>query len=248
MLSGEEQHFLRIEIPPQFFLTSVLNLFANWVCVYNLFQPNVIGYYIDPWRYKSPPPQPGQRSGSATEDGAHCWHRGEIFLPFKNGDCANTMLCMFFYLLPGFLASSRRSTQERGDVDGPPSGRSGLSYNQLQPRGPETGRGGHVTGDAAPETAVAQRGERWARSAQDHRSTRPVLYLFKGQHALVLILFDSAHYVYELWLKTLWSIILLLGCFHQNLRESCWNKAAHFFDLPDFLSWKATGSLTRWVK
>uniref|UniRef100_A0A4W6BZ54 FGGY carbohydrate kinase domain-containing protein n=1 Tax=Lates calcarifer TaxID=8187 RepID=A0A4W6BZ54_LATCA len=31
----------------------------------------------------------------------------------------------------------------------------------------------------------------------------------------------------------------------ENLKESCWNKAAHFFDLPDFLSWKATGSLTR---
>ncbi|KAM6989567.1 FGGY carbohydrate kinase domain-containing protein [Tautogolabrus adspersus] len=31
----------------------------------------------------------------------------------------------------------------------------------------------------------------------------------------------------------------------ENLRESCWNKAAHFFDLPDFLSWNATGSLTR---
>ncbi|KAM4557643.1 FGGY carbohydrate kinase domain-containing protein [Fundulus diaphanus] len=31
----------------------------------------------------------------------------------------------------------------------------------------------------------------------------------------------------------------------ENLKESCWNKAAHFFDLPDFLSWKATGSITR---
>uniref|UniRef100_A0A3Q2QQN7 FGGY carbohydrate kinase domain containing n=1 Tax=Fundulus heteroclitus TaxID=8078 RepID=A0A3Q2QQN7_FUNHE len=31
----------------------------------------------------------------------------------------------------------------------------------------------------------------------------------------------------------------------KNLKESCWNKAAHFFDLPDFLSWKATGSITR---
>uniref|UniRef100_A0A3Q4BR79 Carbohydrate kinase FGGY C-terminal domain-containing protein n=1 Tax=Mola mola TaxID=94237 RepID=A0A3Q4BR79_MOLML len=31
----------------------------------------------------------------------------------------------------------------------------------------------------------------------------------------------------------------------KNLKESCWNKAAHFFDLPDFLSWKATGCLTR---
>uniref|UniRef100_A0A8C5H8B3 Carbohydrate kinase FGGY C-terminal domain-containing protein n=1 Tax=Gouania willdenowi TaxID=441366 RepID=A0A8C5H8B3_GOUWI len=31
----------------------------------------------------------------------------------------------------------------------------------------------------------------------------------------------------------------------KNLKETCWNKAAHFLDLPDFLSWKATGSLTR---
>ncbi|XP_066547797.1 FGGY carbohydrate kinase domain-containing protein isoform X2 [Amia ocellicauda] len=31
----------------------------------------------------------------------------------------------------------------------------------------------------------------------------------------------------------------------ENLRGSCWEEAAHFFDLPDFLSWKATGSLER---
>ncbi|XP_051553571.1 FGGY carbohydrate kinase domain-containing protein isoform X3 [Myxocyprinus asiaticus] len=31
----------------------------------------------------------------------------------------------------------------------------------------------------------------------------------------------------------------------ENLRESCWKETAHFFDLPDFLSWKATGSLVR---
>ncbi|XP_060770179.1 FGGY carbohydrate kinase domain-containing protein isoform X6 [Neoarius graeffei] len=31
----------------------------------------------------------------------------------------------------------------------------------------------------------------------------------------------------------------------KNLRTSCWKEAAHFFDLPDFLSWKATGSLVR---
>ena len=30
----------------------------------------------------------------------------------------------------------------------------------------------------------------------------------------------------------------------QNMPES-WKKAAHFFDLPDFLTWKATGSLSR---
>ncbi|XP_057189780.1 FGGY carbohydrate kinase domain-containing protein isoform X3 [Triplophysa rosa] len=31
----------------------------------------------------------------------------------------------------------------------------------------------------------------------------------------------------------------------ENLRETCWKETAHFFDLPDFLSWKATGSLAR---
>ncbi|XP_072543338.1 FGGY carbohydrate kinase domain-containing protein isoform X2 [Salminus brasiliensis] len=31
----------------------------------------------------------------------------------------------------------------------------------------------------------------------------------------------------------------------ENLRQSCWKDAAHFFDLPDFLSWKSTGSLAR---
>ncbi|XP_077096542.1 FGGY carbohydrate kinase domain-containing protein-like isoform X2 [Siphateles boraxobius] len=31
----------------------------------------------------------------------------------------------------------------------------------------------------------------------------------------------------------------------ENLQETCWKDAAHFFDLPDFLSWKATGSLCR---
>jgi hypothetical protein len=33
----------------------------------------------------------------------------------------------------------------------------------------------------------------------------------------------------------------------QNLREICWDKAGHFFDLPDFLSWKATGVTARYV-
>ncbi|XP_039590649.1 FGGY carbohydrate kinase domain-containing protein [Polypterus senegalus] len=31
----------------------------------------------------------------------------------------------------------------------------------------------------------------------------------------------------------------------QNLPETCFYKAAHFFDLPDFLSWKATACLSR---
>ncbi|XP_073400691.1 FGGY carbohydrate kinase domain-containing protein isoform X2 [Dendrobates tinctorius] len=31
----------------------------------------------------------------------------------------------------------------------------------------------------------------------------------------------------------------------ENLGQECWTKAGHFFDLPDYLSWKATGDLTR---
>ncbi|XP_060629581.2 FGGY carbohydrate kinase domain-containing protein isoform X3 [Anolis sagrei] len=31
----------------------------------------------------------------------------------------------------------------------------------------------------------------------------------------------------------------------ENLREFCWEKAGHFFDLPDFLSWKTTGATAR---
>ncbi|KAM9326591.1 FGGY carbohydrate kinase domain-containing protein [Gastrophryne carolinensis] len=31
----------------------------------------------------------------------------------------------------------------------------------------------------------------------------------------------------------------------ESLRVECWDKVGHFFDLPDFLTWKATGSLTR---
>nr|XP_021511782.1 FGGY carbohydrate kinase domain-containing protein-like [Meriones unguiculatus]XP_021511783.1 FGGY carbohydrate kinase domain-containing protein-like [Meriones unguiculatus] len=34
----------------------------------------------------------------------------------------------------------------------------------------------------------------------------------------------------------------------ENLRETCWDKAGHFFDLPDFLSWKATGVTARLTK
>lgn len=30
-----------------------------------------------------------------------------------------------------------------------------------------------------------------------------------------------------------------------NLYEKCWIKAGYFFDLPDFLTWKATGDDTR---
>jgi len=32
----------------------------------------------------------------------------------------------------------------------------------------------------------------------------------------------------------------------QNLEE-CWSVAEHFLDLPDFLSWRATGDLSRYI-
>uniref|UniRef100_A0A3Q2VYI4 FGGY carbohydrate kinase domain containing n=1 Tax=Haplochromis burtoni TaxID=8153 RepID=A0A3Q2VYI4_HAPBU len=51
---------------------------------------------------------------------------------------------------------------------------------------------------------------------------------------------ESDHYVQsstEIWEKCCTVV--------KNLKENCWNKASHFFDLPDFLSWKASGSLTR---
>ncbi|XP_063284095.1 FGGY carbohydrate kinase domain-containing protein isoform X1 [Pelobates fuscus] len=31
----------------------------------------------------------------------------------------------------------------------------------------------------------------------------------------------------------------------ENLRRECWDKSGQFFDLPDFLTWKATGELSR---
>lgn len=33
----------------------------------------------------------------------------------------------------------------------------------------------------------------------------------------------------------------------RNLKEQCWDKASHMFDLCDFLTWRATGSFTRSV-
>lgn len=102
----------------------------------------------------------GLRRSSALTAGRNKKNKNNVCeLPFEKW-CANNVTCTFPFLPPGYLASSRRSAQERGDVDGPPRRGSGLSYNKHQPWGPEPGGGGHVTGDAAPETAVAQRGER----------------------------------------------------------------------------------------
>lgn len=54
----------------------------------------------------------------------------------------------------------RRPTEERGDVDGPSGRRAGSLHNKRRPQGPEQGGRGHVTGDATPNAALVERGER----------------------------------------------------------------------------------------
>lgn len=46
--------------------------------------------------------------------------------------------------------------------------------------------------------------------------------------------------------NSVFNVCLSKNC--QNLQESCWERAGYFFDLPDFLSWKATGVTARYVK
>ncbi|XP_030061134.1 FGGY carbohydrate kinase domain-containing protein [Microcaecilia unicolor] len=70
----------------------------------------------------------------------------------------------------------------------------------------------------------------------DHRASRQVDRINRTKHSVLSfvggVMSVEMHPPKLLWLK-------------ENLRESCWDKAGHFFDLPDFLSWKATGVLTR---
>uniref|UniRef100_A0A669BDJ9 FGGY carbohydrate kinase domain-containing protein n=3 Tax=Oreochromis niloticus TaxID=8128 RepID=A0A669BDJ9_ORENI len=70
----------------------------------------------------------------------------------------------------------------------------------------------------------------------DHRATEQADRITKNGHRVLSrvggVMSPEMQPPKLLWLK-------------ENLNESCWNKASHFFDLPDFLSWKASGSLTR---
>uniref|UniRef100_A0A672H7I1 FGGY carbohydrate kinase domain containing n=1 Tax=Salarias fasciatus TaxID=181472 RepID=A0A672H7I1_SALFA len=70
----------------------------------------------------------------------------------------------------------------------------------------------------------------------DHRAAEQAARITKTQHRVLSrvggVMSPEMQPPKLLWLK-------------ENLKERCWSKAAHFFDLPDFLSWKATGSLTR---
>ncbi|XP_037538024.1 FGGY carbohydrate kinase domain-containing protein [Nematolebias whitei] len=70
----------------------------------------------------------------------------------------------------------------------------------------------------------------------DHRAEKQAAWITSTNHRVLSrvggVMSPEMQPPKLLWLK-------------ENLKDSCWDKAAHFFDLPDFLSWKATGSLTR---
>ncbi|KAK6188409.1 hypothetical protein SNE40_004586 [Patella caerulea] len=70
----------------------------------------------------------------------------------------------------------------------------------------------------------------------DHRATKQTEKINATGHDVLKYVGGAMSLEMEppklLWLK-------------ENLKEQCWDKAGHFFELPDFLTWKATGSLTR---
>uniref|UniRef100_A0A9L0TP71 FGGY carbohydrate kinase domain-containing protein n=1 Tax=Equus caballus TaxID=9796 RepID=A0A9L0TP71_HORSE len=70
----------------------------------------------------------------------------------------------------------------------------------------------------------------------DHRAVSQVHRINETQHSVLQYVGGVMSVEMQapklLWLK-------------ENLRETCWDKAGHFFDLPDFLSWKATGVTAR---
>ncbi|XP_058030674.1 FGGY carbohydrate kinase domain-containing protein isoform X2 [Ahaetulla prasina] len=70
----------------------------------------------------------------------------------------------------------------------------------------------------------------------DHRAANQVTRINETQHS-VLSFVGGVMSVEMQPPKLLWM--------KENLRECCWEKAGHFFDLPDFLSWKATGATAR---
>ena len=107
----------------------------------------------------------------------------QIFSP-----CSITDICshLDMHLLPFSSASSRWQTKECGYVDGPSCCRAGRSYNHRRPQGSEQGGGCHVTWDAAPEAALAQRGERWERFPED-TDLWFFLFVLGGQHVAAVV-------------------------------------------------------------
>ncbi|XP_034980168.1 FGGY carbohydrate kinase domain-containing protein isoform X2 [Zootoca vivipara] len=70
----------------------------------------------------------------------------------------------------------------------------------------------------------------------DHRAADQVARINRIRHSVLCFVGGAMSAEMQppklLWMK-------------ENLKESCWGKAGYFFDLPDFLSWKATGATAR---
>ncbi|XP_070566358.1 FGGY carbohydrate kinase domain-containing protein-like isoform X2 [Ptychodera flava] len=70
----------------------------------------------------------------------------------------------------------------------------------------------------------------------DHRAGKQADFINNTKHDILKFVGGQISLEQEppklLWLK-------------ENLRSQCWDKAGYFFDLADFLTWKATGSLSR---
>nr|CAD7413688.1 unnamed protein product [Timema poppensis] len=70
----------------------------------------------------------------------------------------------------------------------------------------------------------------------DHRATEETNFINSLNHSVLKYVGGKISLEMEtpklLWLK-------------KNLKEQCWDKAGWFFDLPDFLTWKATGTDSR---
>ncbi|XP_068196396.1 FGGY carbohydrate kinase domain-containing protein [Antennarius striatus] len=85
-----------------------------------------------------------------------------------------------------------------------------------------------VTQDGAPQQNVVM----W----MDHRAEEQAARITGGGHHVLRrmggVMSPEMQPPKLLWLK-------------ENLKDTCWSRAAHFLDLPDFLSFRATGSLTR---
>lgn len=72
----------------------------------------------------------------------------------------------------------------------------------------------------------------------DKRSTLEAMKINATRHSLLRYFGEQVlpdlQETKLLWLKS-------------NLQENCWNRAGHFLDLTDYMTWKATGSLVRLV-
>ncbi|XP_025837313.1 FGGY carbohydrate kinase domain-containing protein-like [Agrilus planipennis] len=68
----------------------------------------------------------------------------------------------------------------------------------------------------------------------DHRAVKEANFINDLKHPVLRFVGGKVSLEMEipklLWLKT-------------HLRQECWDQAGAFFDLPDFLTWKATGSI-----